>query len=65
MGSGTDLQNPGLRRLIINAVYWGMGMEAAITPTRSVDYVGKYEPLASGFAYKEIGVVAKPVPAYK
>ena len=65
MGSGTDLRNPGLRRLIINAAYWCMGMEAAITPTGSVEFVGKYEPLESGFAYKEIGVVAKPVSAYR
>ena len=65
MGSGTDLQNPGLRRLIVNAVYWGMGMEGDISPTRSVDVVGVYAPLESGFDYKKIGVVAKPVSAYK
>ena len=65
MGSGTDLENPGLRRLIINATYWGMGMEAAITPTRSVEIVGAYKPLKSGFNYKELGVVPKPVSAYR
>ena len=65
MGSGTDLENPGLRRLIINAAYWGMGMEATITPTRSVDLVGAYKPLKSGFNYKEIGVVPKPPSAYQ
>ena len=65
MGSGTDLQNPGLRRLIINAAYWCMGMEAAIAPARSVEFVGAYAPLESGFDYKKIGVVAKPVSAYK
>ena len=65
MGSGHDLENPGLRRLIINAVYWGMGMEQAITATRSVDIVGSYQPLESGFNYEELGVVPKPVSAYK
>ncbi len=65
MGSGNDLENPGLRRLIINAVYWGMEMESAITPTRSVDIVGTYEPLESGFNYEELGVVPKAVSAYK
>lgn len=65
MGSATDLENPGLRRLIINAVYWGMGMESDISPNRSVDIVGTYKPLKSGFNYKEIGVVPKPVSAYK
>ena len=65
MGSGHDLQNAGLRRLIINAAYWGIGMESAITATRSVDIVGPYEPLESGFNYAELGVVPKPVSAYK
>jgi hypothetical protein len=65
MGSGTDLENAGLRRLIVNAVYWGMGMEASITPTRSVDIVGTYKPLESGFNYKVLGVVPKPPSAYQ
>lgn len=65
MGSGTDLENAGLRRLIINAVYWGMGMEASITPTRSVDIVGSFTPLKSGFNYQALGVVPKPPSAYR
>ncbi len=65
MGSAQDLQCPGLRRLIVNAVYWGLGMESAISPSRSVDIVGSYEPLDSGFDYAELGVVPKPVAAYK
>ena len=65
MGSGNDLECAGLRRLIINAAYWGMAMESAITATRSVDIVGTYKPLESGFDYQELGVVPKPVSAYK
>ncbi|MBL9170312.1 MAG: hypothetical protein JNN07_21430 [Verrucomicrobiales bacterium] len=65
MGSAHDLQSAGLRRLIINAAYWGMGLESAITPTRSVDIVGTYQPLDSGFNYKQLGVVPKPVSAYR
>lgn len=65
MGSAHDLQSAGLRRLIINAAYWGMGMESAITADRSVDIVGSYKPLESGFNYKELGVIPKPVSAYK
>ncbi len=65
MGSGDDLQSAGLRRLIINAAYWGMGMEAKITPTRSVDIVGEYHPLEAGFDYKRLGIVPKPPSAYK
>ena len=65
MGSGNDLENPGLRRLIINASYWCMGMEEALKPDRSVEIVGTYKPLKSGFNYEELGVVPKPVSAYK
>ena len=65
MGSGVDLQSSGLRRLIINAAYWGMGMETAITPGHSVEIVGEYKPLGSGFNYPKLGVVPKPVSAYR
>jgi hypothetical protein len=65
MGSGTDLESAGLRRLIINAAYWCMEMESSITAERSVEIVGTYKPLESGFDYKELGVEPKPVSAYK
>jgi hypothetical protein len=65
MGSGKDLESAGLRRLIINAAYWCMGMESAVSPTRSVDYVDEYEPLASGFAYDKLGVKPKMPEAYR
>ena len=65
MGSGTDLENPGLRRMIINAAYWGMAMEREIKANSSVEIVGEYKPLESGFNYKELGVEPKPVSAYK
>ena len=65
MGSGKDLENPGLRRLIINGVYWGLGMEEQITPDSSIEYVGEYEPLGSGFAYEKLGVKPRPVSDYK
>jgi hypothetical protein len=42
-----------------------MGMETAITRDRSVELVGTYEPLATGFDYKRLGIVPKPVSAYK
>ena len=65
MGSAKDLQSAGLRRMVINAAYWGMGMEAAISPDSSVDYVGAYKPLASGFNYEKLGVFPKLPAAYK
>ena len=56
MGSAKDFENEGVRRLTINAVYWGMGLEDSIAADRSVEIVGKYEPLKSGFNYEKFGV---------
>ena len=42
-----------------------MGMEAAISATRSVEVVGTYQPLESGFDYEKLGVAPKPPAAYK
>lgn len=63
MGSAKDLENPGLRRLVVNAVYWGLHMEDQISAERSVEYTGEYKPLVSGFDYANLGVVPRP-PAY-
>lgn len=65
MGSGIDLKSPGLRRLVINSTYWCIGMEESISATRSVEIVGSYEPLESGFNYDEIGVKPRPISFYR
>ena len=65
MGSARDYQSAGLRRLTINAAYWCLGLEEQIAAHSSVDLVGPYEPLDSGFDYAELGVVPRPVSAYR
>jgi type 1 glutamine amidotransferase len=65
MGSAKDLENPGLRRLIVNAAYWGMGMEDRIVAESSVEYAGEYKPLASGFDYEKLGVIPRPPSAFR
>jgi len=59
MGSGKDYQSAGLRRLTVNAAYWCLRMEDRIVPTGCVDYVGPYNPLASGFDYEKLEVVPR------
>ncbi len=56
MGSARDYQSAGLRRMTINAVYWCLGMSDRISADSSVDIIGEYEPLESGFNYEELGV---------
>ena len=65
MGGGIDLQNPGLRRLVINGVYWGLKMEDKISSKSSVEYVGEYTPLSNGFGYAKLGVIPRPVSYYR
>ena len=47
MASATDLENEGLRRLVVNGVYWGLGLDV---PARAdVAYVDEYKPSFYGF----------------
>jgi glucose/arabinose dehydrogenase/azurin len=47
MGAATDLLNEGLRRLLVNAVYWGAGLE--VPAKADVSLVGDYQPTMYGF----------------
>jgi hypothetical protein len=49
MGASLDFQSADLRRLVINASFWLLGMEDTITPDLNVDYVGEYNPTNFGF----------------
>ena len=60
MGSAKDFQSAGLRRLVVNAAYWCMGLEEQIRAKSSVEILGRYEPLASGFNYPKLGVEPHP-----
>src|SRR5262249_31741590 len=57
MGSSTDLQSEGLRRLVVNAVYWGVGL--GVPPKNDVTYVGEYKPTMYG-TKKEFKPGVKP-----
>ncbi|MFM8433892.1 MAG: hypothetical protein ACKOBP_00900, partial [Planctomycetia bacterium] len=56
MGSSTDLASTGLRRLVVNACYWALGMEDRIPPAANVELVGPYEPTPFGFKGHKQGV---------
>jgi Trehalose utilisation len=59
MGAATDLESAGLRRLIVNACYWAVGLADKIPAEANVDYVGDYRPTGFGFGKFKPGV--KPV----
>jgi Trehalose utilisation len=49
MGASQDLQSEGLRRLLVNACYWAVGMEEKIPAKADVELVGEYRPRPFGF----------------
>jgi hypothetical protein len=50
IGASTDLLNDATRRLLVNAVYWSLGIENQIPASgTNVELVGKYEPTKFGF----------------
>jgi len=49
MGASQDLLNEGVRRLLVNATYWAVGLESKIPEKANVDLVGEYAPTPFGF----------------
>jgi hypothetical protein len=54
MGAATDLANEGLRRLVVNAVLGGFGIE--IPARTDVRYVDPYEPAPYAFKGFRLGL---------
>jgi hypothetical protein len=44
MGAADGMENEALRRLLVNAVYWAVGMESKIPPKANVALVDVYRP---------------------
>lgn len=49
MGASIDLLDQNLRRLIVNATYWAVGLENEIKADFNVDPIGNYKPIMFGF----------------
>lgn len=56
MGSSVDLISEDLRRLIVNACYWGIGIENQILAQNNVQVVGEYNPTMFGFGKYQRGL---------
>ena len=56
MGAATDLESPGVRRMLVNAVCWTLGLEDKISPDSDVSLVGEYKPRPFGFGGATKGV---------
>lgn len=56
MGHSGDLQSEGFRRLLVNACYWCLKMEAKIPKRAKVDIVGEYKPTHIGIGSHQRGL---------
>jgi type 1 glutamine amidotransferase len=56
MGHAGDLQNEGVRRMLVNACYWALGMEKKIPARSKVDLVGPYQPNDIGMKKHKTGL---------
>ena len=56
MGAASDLPSEGLRRLLVNAAYWAVGMEDQIADASDVALVGDFQPSKFGFGGAKKGV---------
>ncbi len=56
MGSGVDFLSEDLRRLLVNACYWSMGLEDAIPEKSNVNIIGEYNPTMFGFGTHKKGL---------
>jgi len=69
MGAATDLESEGLRRLVVNAVYWGLGLD--VPAKADVAFVGAYHPTMYGFKDFQRGMrpadfaLGSPIPPKK
>lgn len=54
MGAATDLATEGTRRMVVNAVFWGLGLE--VPEKADVTPVGDYQPTMYGFKGNKQGL---------
>jgi hypothetical protein len=59
MGASQDLLSEGMRRLLVNACYWAVGMEKKIPAKSNVDLTGEYSPLPFQFGGFRRGVTPR------
>lgn len=65
MGSARDFECEDMRRLLLNAILWGLGRENDIRADLDVDVVGEYAPRSSGFDYRRLDVRPRPPSAFR
>lgn len=56
IGASQDFENEGVRRLLVNACYWALGLDDEISAEKSVDLIGDFAPTPFKFDGYKRGV---------
>ncbi|MEZ6095235.1 MAG: family 16 glycoside hydrolase [Pirellulaceae bacterium] len=59
MGSSTDFESADLRRMVVNAAFWCVGMASEINEHADVDYVDEFKPTPFGFNKFQTGLTPR------
>ncbi len=59
IGASQDFASEGVRRLLVNACYWAMGLEDEMPEMTDVELVGEFDPTPFGFDGYQRGVKPK------
>jgi len=57
LGHSYDFKSEGVRRLLVNGIFWAAGMEDKIPERADVAFVGEYDPSNIGFGTHKVGVM--------
>ncbi|MEM9282146.1 MAG: hypothetical protein AAGA96_09985 [Verrucomicrobiota bacterium] len=70
-GSSEDILSEGYRRMLINGVYWSLGLESEIDPNSNIGFVGPFRPNPYGNGSGAKGILPSayegfesPIPAH-
>jgi hypothetical protein len=70
-GTPEDILNDGYRRLLVNGIFWAVGLENAIQPTLAIAFVGPFQPNTFGNQTHATGIKPEayagwesPIPAH-
>ena len=64
-GASECILNDGLRRCLINGVFWTMGLEEHITDDLAIDFVGPYKPKTFNFKGQSKDVLPSTLSGYE
>lgn len=55
-GASEDILDPAYRRMLVNGIFWAVGLEEKITPDLAIDFIGPYRPSTFKFEGEVKGV---------